>query len=204
MNASPTSSPGLPVTALCELAGITLLLRLVSAFQSAWLPAGSFAIFLFAYVPMFHYRSIGWPAWATTIADRKGAVATLFGAALVGCAAYFLWVRLPLPAFLKPGVALPIAHPVSFALQQLSIALSEEIFFRGYLHDAFERHGRRPLLPTALLFAVAHLAIAASPWRALTFFPALLFGWSRKRTGSVYVPAALHFGFNLLPAVFGG
>lgn len=194
----------LPVTALCELAGIALLLRFAAARQTAWLPASSLAVALFLYVPLFRYRGKPWPAWATAIADRSRSLSTLAGVLLAGCAAYFAWLALPLPAFLRPGVPPPPAHPFSFVLHQAAIALSEEAFFRGYLHDAFERHGRKPLLPVALLFAAVHLAIFPTPWRALTFFPALLFGWARVRTGNIFVPAAIHFAFNLLPAYFGG
>ncbi len=47
-----------------------------------------------------------------------------------------------------------------------------------------------------MLFAAGHLAVHASPWRAMTFFPALLFGWARRTSGNVYVPVALHLAFN--------
>jgi membrane protease YdiL (CAAX protease family) len=198
------SRPGLPLTALCDLAGIALLLRLAHAFGPAWLPAGTLAVALFLYVPLFRYRGTPWPAWMTEAGDPRRALPTLAVLGLIGVVVYLRWLWLPLPAFLKPGTPPPIAHPLSFALHQAAVALSEEVFFRGYLHDAFERHGRRPLLWTSILFAAVHLAIAPSAWRALTFFPALLFGWSRERTGTIWVPAALHFGFNLLPALYGG
>jgi membrane protease YdiL (CAAX protease family) len=193
-----------PATALCELAAIALLLRLAAALQAAWLPASSLAVALFLYVPLFRYRGGPWPAWAARIADRRRSLETLAVVLALGGAAYFLWLALPLPPFMKPGAAPPPAHPFPFLAQQAAVALSEEAFFRGYLHDAFERHGLKPLLPVALLFAALHLAVFPTPWRALTFFPALLFGWARARTGNIHVPAALHFAFNLLPAYFGG
>jgi len=79
------------------------------------------------------------------------------------------------------------------------VALPEEVFFRGFLYDAFAEAGWEPVLSSSVLFAAGHLAILYSPYRALTFFPALLFGWTRKRTGAVYVPILLHLFFNLLP-----
>jgi membrane protease YdiL (CAAX protease family) len=194
----------LPVAALCELAGIALLLRLAGEFGPGWFPQGAFAVALFLYVPLFHYRGKALPGWATGLGDPGRSVPVLAGAALAGCAVYFLWLRLPLPAGLRPGPSPSLPNPAAFLFHQALVALSEETFFRGYLHDALARHGRRPLPWTSLLFAATHVAIFPSPWRALTFFPALLFGWTRERTGSVYVPAALHFGFNLLPAFFGG
>ena len=86
----------------------------------------------------------------------------------------------------------------------LLVALPEEVFFRGYLYDAFEEAGRDPVLPVALLFAIGHFVIAPSPFRLLTFFPALLLGWGRKRSGNVYVPTGLHFLYNLFPSLIGG
>ncbi len=50
---------------------------------------------------------------------------------------------------------------------------------------------------TAALFALGHLAIF-QVWRLAVFFPALLFGWMRERSGSVVGAALLHAGSNLL------
>jgi membrane protease YdiL (CAAX protease family) len=194
----------LPAAALAELAGIALLLRLAAAYDPPWLPSIAFASALFLYVPLFHCRGQALPGWATATGSRRTAAGTLLAAALLGASVYFLWLRLPLPGGLRPGPAPPIPRPGWFLLRQLLVAGSEETFFRGYLYDAFERRGWKPVLPTSLLFAATHLAIAPSPWRAMTFFPALLFGEARRRTGGVPVPALLHFAFNLLPAFFGG
>ncbi|HEY5996490.1 MAG TPA: CPBP family glutamic-type intramembrane protease, partial [Candidatus Deferrimicrobiaceae bacterium] len=170
MDSASASPARLPVTALCELSGIALLLRLAGAWGPGWLPASSLAVALFLYVPLFRYRGKGWPEWAVRISDGKRSAATLAGVLALGCAAYFLWLALPIPAFLRPGVAPPPARPVSFVVHQAAVGLSEEVFFRGYLYDAFDRHGRRPLLPVSLLFAALHLAVFPTPWRALTFF----------------------------------
>jgi membrane protease YdiL (CAAX protease family) len=201
---TPAVASRLPLTALCELAGISLLLRVAAGIAPGWFPQASLAIALFLYIPMFHYRGTPWPAWATGVGSPGKSLSVLLGAASLGCAVYFLWLWIALPAALKPGPSAPPPELLPFLFHQSLVALSEDTFFRGYLHDAFDRHGRKPLLWTSLLFAATHLAIAPSPWRALTFFPALLFGWSRERTGTVYVPAALHLAFNMLPAYFGG
>ena len=63
---------------------------------------------------------------------------------------------------------------------------------------------REPVFPVALLFAIGHFAISPSPFRLMTFFPALLLGWGRKGSGNVYVPAAVHFLYNLFPFLIGG
>lgn len=91
--------------------------------------------------------------------------------------------------------------------QTLVVALPEELFYRGYLQarlrDAWPG-GRRlfgarlgkAFWATAALFALGHLAIFQA-WRLSVFFPALLFGWIRERTGTVLGSTILHAAFNL-------
>ena len=139
-----------------------------------------------------------------------------------------LYVELP-PSWSRvftPYVAQPSFHfklPDRFAewtIDQLFVvALPEEFFYRGFLQtrlrDAWPT-GRlffgarlgRAFWITALLFALGHLAIF-QVWRLAVFFPALLFGWMRERSGSVVGPALFHAASNLLIQVldasfFGG
>ncbi|AKQ67359.1 CAAX amino terminal protease family protein [Myxococcus hansupus] len=91
--------------------------------------------------------------------------------------------------------------------QLLVVALPEEFFYRGYLQtrlrDAWPQ-GRKFLggrlgpafWLTALLFALGHLAIFQA-WRLSVFFPALIFGWMRERTGTVIGAALFHAACNL-------
>jgi len=92
--------------------------------------------------------------------------------------------------------------------QLLVIALPEEAFYRGYLQtafdDAFRKHtkllGARVgpgLLVSAALFALGHVLTKVDPNRLAVFFPALLFGWLRARTGGIGAPLALHAMSNL-------
>jgi uncharacterized protein len=91
--------------------------------------------------------------------------------------------------------------------QVFVVALPEEFFYRGYmqtrLRDAWP--GGRKVLGarlgpafwvTAVLFALGHLAIF-QVWRLSVFFPALLFGWMRERTGTVLGAALFHAACNL-------
>lgn len=95
--------------------------------------------------------------------------------------------------------------------QYFVVALPEEFFYRGFiqtrLRDAWP--GGRTFLGarlgkafwlTAVLFALGHLAIF-QVWRLGVFFPALMFGWLRERTGSVMGAAFLHGTFNLMMLV---
>jgi hypothetical protein len=52
-------------------------------------------------------------------------------------------------------------------------------------------------LATQALFAVGHL-VTLQPWRLATFFPGLLFGWVRARSGDVVAPVVVHALSNLL------
>jgi membrane protease YdiL (CAAX protease family) len=58
----------------------------------------------------------------------------------------------------------------------------------------------RAFFLTAALFAVGHLAIF-QVWRLAVFFPALLFGWMRERTGTILGSTLFHAYCNLLQLV---
>ncbi|MEZ4360222.1 MAG: type II CAAX endopeptidase family protein [Kofleriaceae bacterium] len=98
------------------------------------------------------------------------------------------------------------------AVQVIVVALPEELFFRGMLlHLLGRRFGPgRPiagvhvgwaLLLTSAAFALSHLPRDGDPRALATFFPALLFGWLRLRTGSLLAPTLVHAGSNILVRV---
>lgn len=91
--------------------------------------------------------------------------------------------------------------------QLFVVALPEEFFYRGYLQTrlnlvwppGFRVLGAKvgpALLVVAVLFALGHLAVF-HVWRLAVFFPALLFGYLRERTGTVLGCTLLHAIFNL-------
>jgi membrane protease YdiL (CAAX protease family) len=110
-----------------------------------------------------------------------------------------------------PAFRLPERFPLLVLLQVAVVALPEELFYRGWLQTAWARtapeRGVRVLgarlgagfLWTQLLFAVGHL-VTLQPWRIATFFPGLLFGWVRERTGSIAAPVVVHALSNLFIA----
>lgn len=190
----------LPVQALLILAAVLLAVRFASlrAARSALLHPEIVGAALFLYTPLLHYRGGRRPAWIA-LRDAGTSVRVFLAAAAAAALAFFLYTRLPLPPVpgFVPGHLPPLGE---FLFRQAVLAaLPEEVFFRGYLYDAFEEEGWDPILPSSALFCAGHLAIHATPYRALTFFPALLLGWSRRRTGNIYVPFLLHFLFNVLP-----
>ena len=193
-----------PVKPVLVFAAVIAAVRL-----SLFLPPGLFlspsllAAALFLYAPLPRYWRRGFPAWARASDPARGvALFTLLAGA--GAIAFFLFVRLPLPPAISPYRGTVPLTAAMAAHHLLLVALPEEVFFRGYLYDVFEEAGREPVLSVALLFAIGHFVIAPSPFRLLTFFPALLLGWGRKRSGNVYVPTAAHFLYNLFPSLIGG
>lgn len=137
-----------------------------------------------------------------------GYVAFVHGLALLPDA----WVRVLTPYTGQPsfGWRLPDRFAELIIDHTFVVALPEEFFYRGYLQtrlrDAWPQ-GRRFLGArlgpafwlTAVLFALGHLAIF-QVWRLAVFFPALVFGWMRERSGSVVGAALFHAASNLLVA----
>ena len=193
-----------PVKPLLVFVAVIAAVRLSLSLPAVpFLSPSLLAAALFLYSPLPRYWRRGFPAWARA-ADPAGSVAWFALLAGAGALAFFLFVRLPLPPGISPyRGTVPLTAAIA-AHHLLLVALPEEVFFRGYLYDAFEEAGREPVLPVALLFAVGHVVIAPSPFRALTFFPGLLLGWGRKGSGNVYVPTAVHFLYNLFPSLIGG
>lgn len=88
------------------------------------------------------------------------------------------------------------------------VAIPEEFFYRGYLQTRLnEVFPRRflvfgtPLgwaLPIAcLFFAFGHSLVVLRWWHFATFFPGLVFGWLRERTGSPLAGALFHAWCNV-------
>ena len=142
------------------------------------------------------------------LGDTARALAWALAAALVVLPPFWVgWV-----AFWKPSGGF---HAASLRLlvddalgQWLVIALPEEAFYRGYLQTALDDAWRArlrllgadvgpSLVVTSAIFAAGHLATELDANRLAVFFPALLFGWLRVRTGGVGASIALHALCNL-------
>lgn len=98
--------------------------------------------------------------------------------------------------------------------QLVVIALPEEAFFRGYLQTSLDRVWPprwRVLgadlgpgwLVAAAIFAVGHVLTIRHPARLAVFFPALVFGWLRRRTGGVGASVLFHAACNVFSATLG-
>lgn len=90
----------------------------------------------------------------------------------------------------------------------LAVALPEEVFYRGYFQTRLGEvmPARFRLLGTpvgwalpiaSLVFVAGHLAVRPAAWQLGIFFPGLLFGWLRIRSGSLLAPVLYHALCNL-------
>jgi hypothetical protein len=106
---------------------------------------------------------------------------------------------------------LPPRFALFAAVQLFVVALPEELFYRGFMQTTWAAtdpaRGVRVLgarlgagfFATQALFALGHLVVL-QPWRLGTFFPGLLFGWLRERTGNVAASVLVHALSNILMA----
>lgn len=86
-------------------------------------------------------------------------------------------------------------------------ALGEELVFRGYPFQLLAgRFGiYQFLLPSAVLFAAAHMMNLSSGHLALfnTFLWGVVLGYAVVRSGDLWVATGLHFGWNVTLPLFG-
>jgi len=135
--------------------------------------------------------------------DSLRALAWAFGIALLVFPAFWIgWLRWWKP---ESGFAAADFSVIrdSALPQLLAIALPEEAFYRGYLQSALDEAWPQririlgasvgpAILVTSALFALGHLATEFHPNRLGVFFPSLLFGWLRARTGGVGASIVFH------------
>jgi hypothetical protein len=152
---------------------------------------------------------------AAPLSDRGASVARGAAALLAAVALTFPPFVVGWIAFVRPRGAFDAARALA-DLRPLAevvlVAIPEEAFFRGYLQSRLAEHGGARLGPVtranlvaSILFALGHLGTSVSVARASVFFPSLLFGILRERTGGIVVPAVYHALCNLLArALFQG
>ncbi len=98
--------------------------------------------------------------------------------------------------------------------QLLLIALPEEAFSRGYLQSRLDEAWPRrvrvlgaevgpSLLVASAIFAVGHFVTIPVAPRLAVFFPSLLFGWLRARTGGIGASLTYHAFCNIFSEALG-
>lgn len=123
----------------------------------------------------------------------------------------FDWTR----AFQDPEGGSALLALVNLTMTHLLVvALPEEAFFRGYLQTALDDRWKArlrflgaplgwSLIFSSALFALGHLATTPYAGRLAVFFPSLLFGFLRTRTGGIGASMVLHAQCNVLSATLG-
>ncbi len=97
--------------------------------------------------------------------------------------------------------------------QILAVALPEEFYFRGFLQPMMNKIWKPKWhlfgvnlgwgwIVTALVFAFAHSVIQLKWWHFSIFFPALIFGYLKERTGSITAPVLFHAFSNAFMSWF--
>lgn len=94
--------------------------------------------------------------------------------------------------------------------QVVLVAIPEEFFYRGYMQERLNQALPQkqwslgplwltwPIVITSVLFAIGHLFIGFGAHRLLVFFPSLLFGALKEKSGGIVAPVVFHAGCNLM------
>jgi len=145
-------------------------------------------------------------AWHSA-ARRHFLIGMLLGAGAAIFVVGFPW--LIDKAYFVPSPEYPFSLPgmMLVGIVLLFGALGEELIFRGYPFQMLAgKYGTfQILLPAAVLFAAAHAGNLNSSPLALfnTFLWGALLGYSLLRSGDLWLPAAIHFGWNFTLPLFG-
>jgi membrane protease YdiL (CAAX protease family) len=102
-----------------------------------------------------------------------------------------------------PGEKLPrhssFSRAANMALNGVSAAIIEEIFFRGWIQSLFRKKfgAAASIASTSAIFASAHVFVASPPFIAAVFFPGCLMGFLRERHGNIFTSTLFHATANL-------
>lgn len=106
-----------------------------------------------------------------------------------------------------PGAGFALDRLVMLFVMLLFGAIGEELMFRGYAFQIILNIARpfTTILPFAVLFAAAHtgnMHASALPI-ANTFLWGIVLGYAYVRSGDLWLPIGLHFGWNLALPLLG-
>jgi membrane protease YdiL (CAAX protease family) len=86
------------------------------------------------------------------------------------------------------------------AFQLFGVSFPEEVFFRGFLQEAFGNNLRGVMI-VSFLFAAAHLPgliFYGDIYAPLTFLPSIIMGLLYMRTSNIVPPTIFHFLSNVV------
>jgi uncharacterized protein len=157
-----------------------------------------------------HLADIGM-GW--TLASRKNLLIGAAGGAGAGLLAVLLPVALRLSDIVpSPESPFNLASIFFVSVVLLFGAIGEEMLFRGYAFQVLIGYlgPFATILPFAMLFALAHLSnpgqgtpsvAVVAPLNTLLW--GVLLGWAFLRSGDLWLPIGLHFGWNWVLPLLG-
>ncbi len=167
----------------------------LTAFAVRFFPnfSSPFASLLLIGIPVFLFRKTPYELGFKNF--LKGALYGLLASLLI----------LPLYFLLCSHFGFKVSGRLNLSLFSylLSVALSEEIFFRGLFYSVYENEKllkgwlTKNNLISSFLFGVAHALIFYNPGMFKVFFPSLIMGWLYERSGSLLAPIIFHFFSDL-------
>jgi hypothetical protein len=199
--------------------GTLLAIKAVVALQSSFnLPADVLVAvpLLFLYVPVFWLRrrqlepgdfglTLTWEAVGPALRLDARVIGVILPFFLLGNHLYqtLIFHRSPVGLLPKDYLSQVVLYHLLF------VGPPEEFFYRGYmqsrLNQVFPRRYRvfgasfgwaLPL--TALLFTAGHSLVVMRWWHFSIFFPALVFGWMREKSGNILASSLFHAFCNIL------
>lgn len=118
-----------------------------------------------------------------------------FGASVLILPLFYLLVYKFFGCSLKGG---PYSSPADVFVFFLTVAVSEEVFFRGYFYSEMKNEPfflfiSKNNFVSSFLFGVAHALIYYNPAMFKVFFPSLIMGYLYEGSGSLIAPIIFHF-----------
>ncbi len=106
-----------------------------------------------------------------------------------------------------PSVEHRVVSIVFVSVVLLFGAMGEEMLFHGYAFQLLIRSigAWATILPAAVLFGLAHIGNENSSWLGVinTMLWGVLFGFAYIRTGALWLPIGLHYGWNVALPLLG-
>lgn len=211
--------------------GTLLVIRMIVFLQASFglheLVLG-FVPLLFVYVPVWLCDWRGVDSWSYQLSIPAFRDGKSWGKAFVFCMCMnlLLWPwYAPLYHYWIDFIAgkkfigtLPKDLWLTVAYHFFYVAIPEEFFYRGYMQTRLDEYYPKDitifgtsvgkgLLYSSILFAFGHSIVQLQWWHFAIFFPSLIFGWMRERSGGVLAGAMFHaccnVGITILDTMYG-
>jgi len=174
-------------------------------FIASTLPLWAAVLFLYIPLLLLMFFRVRPEQWGITLKGFFPSVLTALVLSLICLPAFLLlyhyyqlhWLHI------SGRIVFPPNWILLFLYHLICVALPEEVFYRGYMQsrlnevfpkgfNIFSARLGAGWFYTAVLFAIGHYLIDFRINTLATFFPGLVFGWLRERTGNVTASTLFH------------